>query len=72
MRKVKCGMMVVGPQVTSRDRNYYTVYCAPRMTSAVANCIMQMCKVVACRQRLRADDVMPSADDVVMRLSCQQ
>lgn len=29
MRKVKCGMMVVSPQITPRDRNYYTVYCAP-------------------------------------------
>jgi len=26
MRNEKCGMMVIGPQVRSRDRSYYAIY----------------------------------------------
>jgi len=45
MRNGNCGTTVIGPQVRTRDRRYYTVYRTPRTAGTVVNCIMRMRKV---------------------------
>jgi len=45
MRNEKCGTTLIGPQIRPHDRNYYAVYCTPRVAGAAVNCVMRVWKV---------------------------